>query len=47
MGLCSGPCADDGNFVYYTLVAVQNYQAKQGIFADEIVGQQTLSAILK
>lgn len=42
-----GPSGDDGDFGYYTLVAVQNFQTKRSLSADGIVGPLTLLALLK
>jgi len=47
LGFSCGTCGADGDFGYCTLVAVQNFQAKNGLVSDGRVGQQTISSLLK
>lgn len=46
-GLSCGTYGADGDFGYCTLTAVQNFQSKNRLRADGIVGPLTLSALLK
>jgi hypothetical protein len=46
LGFSCGSCGADGSFGYCTLVALQNFQSKNGLRADGIVGPLTLSALL-
>lgn len=46
LGFSCGNCGADGSFGYCTLAAVQNFQSKNRLQADGIVGPLTLSALL-
>ncbi|MBC8061332.1 MAG: peptidoglycan-binding protein [Clostridiaceae bacterium] len=47
LGFSCGSYGADGDFGYCTLVAVQNFQAKNGLASDGRVRQSTLIALLK
>jgi|GEM_PF-116162 N-acetylmuramoyl-L-alanine amidase len=47
LGFNLGTSGVDGNFGYYTLAAIQNFQSKNGLTPDGTVGQLTLAALLK
>jgi hypothetical protein len=47
LGFSCGAAGSDGNFGYYTLTAVQNFQALRHLSSDGIVGPLTLNELLK
>ena len=47
LGFSCGTCGADGDFGYCTLVAVQNFQANNGLASDGKVRQSTLQMLLE
>jgi len=46
LGFSCGSAGADGDFGYYTLVAVQHFQAKNKLTNDGIVGINTLNKLI-